>query len=123
LLYLGEDAIVVRSVAVVSAETDAALQIIAASGAYQGNIAAAASKVLNEVKLSRLQQAITEQKSLEGDGYFVAYFEDGSRVRHGFYLSADMLVRAQDRELIELFCSELMIAQENIHLINDAPKQ
>lgn len=122
LLYLGEDAIVVRSVGVVSADNNAKLQIVAATGAYQSNVNDAAENVLCGTELKLLQQAIVEQQSLEGDGYFVAYFEDGSGVRHAFYVSADVSIQVQDRELIELFCSNVMIAQENVHLLKDAQK-
>jgi len=123
LLYLGDDAVVVRSVGVVSGDENANLLIVAATGMYQENINEDAREVLSEVEYGLLQQAIGQQHSVEGDGYFVAYFEDAAGGRHAFYVSADVPTRVQERELIELFCTNVVIAQENALLLKDAKNQ
>lgn len=92
------------------------LTIIAANGEFSNFIDQEADQVLPYRILNLMKQASKERRSLMGQDYFVGYYRSLGTIENFIIFDHLNLKDEIDRELLELFSSNISIAFDNIYL-------
>jgi len=90
--------------------------VLAGTGSYKELINKQARALLPHIICNDLDQALSSQHNLYFDNHLVAYFRTDSGVEHLLYVSNFGKLNELDRELLEVFCSNVSVAFENAHL-------
>jgi response regulator RpfG family c-di-GMP phosphodiesterase len=117
LLYADDDAIMIhtQSVAVTRSDHDA-LRILAGTGSYAGTAGRRVDEVVDSGVFEVLEQALKDKQSRYLADAFVGYFHTHTGSENVIYLSSDLPISIADRSLVDLFCRNVSIAFENLHL-------
>lgn len=92
-------------------------RILAGTGCYEGTLENQATEVLSSVDLERISQAVSAKENLFGQDYFIYQVENSEGLSHVLYIHGDQLsIENVDRELLEVFNSNISVAFENLHL-------
>lgn len=120
LLYLQHEAMMVRTSGIAAEHRDDNhLYVLAGTGRYAGKRGIDARLELHAVVLERIGQALHEKRSVHGQDYFVGYFKASRGHEHALYVAGDSLFSVPDLQLVELFCRNVAIAEENLVLKKD----
>ncbi len=92
------------------------LTIIAANGEFSNFVDLEAENVLPYHILNLMKQASREKRSLIGNDYFVGYYKSLGVIENFIIFDHPNLKDDIDRELLELFSSNISIAFDNIYL-------
>lgn len=120
LLFLDCDAVMLHVSGVAAKGNTTRLHLVAGMGAYRNVVGQDAAGTLPELVLERIRTALQETGPHAGEHYFVAHKTDAAGDELAFYLDAGVPVPAPDRRLLELFCQNVMIARENVRLLQRA---
>jgi response regulator RpfG family c-di-GMP phosphodiesterase len=92
-------------------------RILAGTGRYTSSLDGRVDEILNEEDLARIREAVTTRTNQFGPDYFVCQIQNSVNQTHILYVHGDNLaIQGVDRELIEVFNSNISIAFENLHL-------
>ncbi len=116
LLYLQHDAMMVRTAGVAAERHDQSLAILAGAGRYRNKHGLNARDELHPEVVQRIEQAMAEQRSRTGSDYFVGYFCNRAGQEHALYVAGDKPFSVPDLQLVDLFCRNVAIAEENLAL-------
>lgn len=117
LLYLDNDALMVRTSGIAAHKQNSEYEIIAGAGRYANYINLQLDKAdLNETIVARIREGIAKKGPIYGDDYFVAYFSTSLGSEEVLYVSGSAPLSVPDRRLIELLCRNISIAYENLEL-------
>lgn len=92
------------------------LTIIAANGDYSNYLGQEAAEVLPYRILNLMKQASKEKRSLYGQDYFVGYYNSLGCIENFIIFDHLYMKDDVDRELLEMFSSNISIAFDNIYL-------
>lgn len=91
-------------------------QIIAASGEYSRHLAGNAEEQLPDAIVQSLQQAFLRKQHVFGDGHYVLHFADSHACEALLYVGESGELDEVGQRLMQVFCSNVAIAFENLHL-------
>ena len=123
LIYAAPHAMLVR-VSGVAAMRGAGQQpyIVAGTGRYLDTAGRPASDVVDAEVLQAIQQALDERTPTYGATHFVGYFDTRTGTQNVLYLTSDGPMADTDRDMVDLFCRNVGIGLENLHLWAEADK-
>ena len=123
LLYADGDAVMVRTgglAAVVTSEDR--LRVLVGTGVFASAAGKHSHELDDATARETIERAVREKRSQYGTHHFAGYFH----TRHGeesvLYLCSATPVRVEDLGLVELFCRNITIALENLHLEREREK-
>lgn len=120
LLHLEEDAIYAKASGFAAARNGEVLRILSGTGAYSDCVNQPVEKVATDDVMAVLQRARMEKRELflEDDRY-VGYFCSENGSENFLYLQGWQQLSDWDRYLLEIFCTNVSIAYDNISLNNE----
>jgi response regulator RpfG family c-di-GMP phosphodiesterase len=117
LLYANGDAVLIHTASVAATRSpDQSLRILAGTGAYAGTTGRQVRDVVDREVLDTLERALREKASWYTEYSFTGYFGTRTGFENVLYLTSDVPISVADRTLVELFCRNVSIAFENLHL-------
>ena len=120
LLLLNQDAVFCRIEQCFAASLEnGSYRIRAGSGVYETQVDHRVDELHDPDIIERLNAARLQKHSLFSNDYYVIYFASSSGAEHLLYVHDTRHLTEFDRELIVLFCSNVAIAFENLHLSFD----
>ncbi len=119
LLYLNDEALVIRCEGVAAEEQDGDMSILAGTGRFADLAGKKAREVLPPDVLALLLGTMEKGTWIQGDGYFTAAYTTDSQFRNILYVSGDLNFEPPEMDLIQLFCQCVSKAQDNLHRINE----
>ncbi|MBD8524560.1 DUF3369 domain-containing protein [Pseudomarimonas arenosa] len=121
LLQLRDDAVYLKAVPALIASTHEEHRLIieAGSGDYQAYIAHEAENVLPPEVVADLREAIRQRNSVFKPDHYVLHYASSSGVQSVMYVGLDEPLDIFQQELLELFCANVSVAFENLHLNRD----
>ena len=111
-----EEAYFHRTSGLAAVEQMGNLTIIAANGDYSNYLGKEADQVLPYRILNLMKQASKEKRSLYGPDYFVGYYNSLGCIENFIIFDHLYMKDEVDRELLEMFSSNISIAFDNIYL-------
>lgn len=117
LLYLEQDAVVLKTAGLAALSENNHMQIVAATGRYSGLVGKDAYEVLDEDLVGLIKRARQEQRALHGDNYYVDFHRTTSGTEHIMYACGNSAVSVPDMHLMDLFSRNVAIAHENVQLM------
>lgn len=111
-----EEAYYHRTSGLAAVEQMGSLTIIAANGDYSNYLGQEAEQVLPYRILNLMKQASKEKRSLYGQDYFVGYYNSLGYIENFIIFDHLYMTDDVDRELLEMFSSNISIAFDNIYL-------
>lgn len=97
-------------------EEDGDYYVLAGTGSYKELINKQARALLPSEVCKDLDQALSSQHNLYFNNHLVAYFRTETGVEHLLYVTNFGTLDELDKELLEVFCSNVSVAFENAHL-------
>ena len=91
-------------------------QVIAASGEYSRHLAGNAEEKLPDAIVQSLHQAFLRKQHVFGDGHYVLHFADSHASEALLYVGESGELDEIGQRLMQVFCSNVAIAFENLHL-------
>lgn len=114
ILNLHKNAVHCNSCAVTKGTEE--IYILAATGDYSINENRKIEDVVSADVLNRIESTFQNKKSKFYDNHFVCYFQSKSGIENVIYLEGLKNLTEWDRYLIEIYCTNVSIAFENIYL-------
>jgi response regulator RpfG family c-di-GMP phosphodiesterase len=94
----------------------ASLRVVAASGAYSGLVGGDADEGLPDRLRASLHEACAGKRHRFARDHYVLHFIDSHQSRSLLFAGDGCDLSTHDRQLLELFCTNVTIAFENLHL-------
>ena len=116
LLYANSDAVMIRTASVAATRHHDALRVLAGTGAYAGSTGKQVHEVVDAEVLELMHKALRDKVSWYTEQAFIGYFGTRTGSENVLYLSSDAPMETADRSLVDLFCRNVAIAFENLHL-------
>ncbi len=92
-------------------------RILAGTGCYSTQLNSQVKEVLNETDLERISKAVKSKINVFGPDHLVFQIENSEGMSHVLYIHGEQFaINNIDRELLEVFNSNISIAFENLHL-------
>ncbi|MCC5909211.1 MAG: DUF3369 domain-containing protein [Clostridiaceae bacterium] len=90
--------------------------IVVGTGIYEKHTSINIKDVVSSQVCDYIQKAIKEKKNIYGDGKYIAYFENEVNTRNIIYLENIKKLTEVEESFVDLFCSNLSIAFDNLYL-------
>ena len=117
LLYSNGDSVLTHTVSVAASRLpNDGLRVLAGTGAYAGSTGRQVREVVEGAVLEALERALRDKISTYTEYAFTGYFNTHTGAENVLYLSSEVPISVIDRGLVELFCRNVSIAFENLHL-------
>jgi putative nucleotidyltransferase with HDIG domain len=97
-------------------EASADFRVAAATGTYAAFVDRNADEVLPRHVVDSLQKAFQNRRSVFCNDHYVLYVSDSTQSETLFYVGEKAALDELDQRLIEVFCLNVSIAHENLHL-------
>lgn len=95
-------------------------KILAGTGYYTDHLEEPVDEILKEEDLNRIRDAVSQQANQYGSDYFVCQVKNSVGQTHVLYVHGKNLsTKGVDRELIEVFNTNISVAFENLHLTQE----
>ncbi len=91
-------------------------QIAAATGEFRNLVNRNADEKLPRHIVTSLREAFVTKRNVFGNDHYVLYFNDSRAAESLFYVGEHWQPSLMDQQLVEVFCSNVSIAYENLHL-------
>lgn len=114
LLYLDQDAMVIKASAIAAAKDNGSFTVVAAVGRYRDMLGGSLPDTIDPDVLKRVNNALLSRSNNYGSDYFVGYYQTDSGTENILYVSAEKPISVPDIKLIELFAKNVAIAHENM---------
>lgn len=118
LLFLDEDAVVIKSAALAAEPENNHLQIIAATGKYVSYIGQTAEDALEPKLIEMINQVRASGNNVFGDDYYIDFHRTHTGEEQIIYACGNHPISVPDRHLIDLFSRNVAIAHENVRLMS-----
>lgn len=123
LLYLDQDALMVRASALAAESSNGGFEVVAGSGRFRP-CCGDTIQACGDSEASRSILAASEASTgIFGDTYYVGYHRDDEGLEHFLYVQGESPINVPDRNLIDLFICNVAIAHANIRLFDAAKNQ
>ncbi len=120
LLLLNQDAVFCRIEQCFAASLENGVyRIRAGSGVFESQVSRRVDDLNDRDINERLNHARQQKRSTFNNDYYVIYFASSNGAEYLLYVHDTRHLTEFDRELIVLFCSNVAIAFENLHLSNE----
>jgi len=119
ILNANEDSLYCKIAGLTATWEKNSFHVLAATGEYSRLVDAKLEEVLPAEDKPYLEQALREQRSLFFDHKYLGFFQSPNGSQNLMYLSGLHHVQAMDRQLIEIFCSNISVAFDNFYLKKD----
>ncbi|MFW5808163.1 MAG: DUF3369 domain-containing protein, partial [Spirochaetota bacterium] len=117
ILNYGNDAFYCQISGFTARASDGGFQILAATGKYQNlESESELSEVLDPSVFAMIQKTFTQKKNTFDSNRYVAYFSSQNGTENIIYLERDEALEDWERDMIDIFCSNVSIAFDNIYL-------
>jgi response regulator RpfG family c-di-GMP phosphodiesterase len=116
ILHLSENALYCQTSGIAVANLQGNFKMLAATGAYEPYIDAETKGDLPDNVLDCVQQVTTLKKSICLDNRYIGYFCSERGEETVIYLEGWRDLSVLDRRMIEVFCSNVQVAYENVLL-------
>ncbi len=116
ILHLSENALYCHTSGLALKSHQGDFRVLAATGSYESLIESEGKEALPKGVLNAVEQAATEKKSHCHGKTFVGYFCSQGGEETVIYLEGWRKISPLDRQMIELFCSNVQVAYENVLL-------
>lgn len=118
LLYLEQDAMVLKSSALAAEKHDGAFEVIAAIGRFASAGETGWESQLDPLIRERVFETLKTQSEQIGDDYYACYYCTEFGGEHALYVATDHPIRDTERHLLQLFVRNVAIAHNNVQLIS-----
>ncbi|WP_339677099.1 DUF3369 domain-containing protein [uncultured Zhongshania sp.] len=119
LLYLDQDAVLVKAAALATEPQDKRLNIVAATGRYSEYVGKNAEEVLETDVFNLILQARETKENAYGEDFCVDFHVTQSGTEQIIYASGSQPLSIPGRHMIDLFSHNVAIAHENVSIIED----
>ncbi len=119
LLYLKNEALVLRTESLAAKKHDDDMSILAGTGRFAVLVGKSARAHLPSEVYSLLVHALENGDWDHGEGYFTAMYTTQKGCRNILYVASDFEIEPPDRELVQLFCRCVAKAQDNLTLVSE----
>ncbi|MDR3385923.1 MAG: DUF3369 domain-containing protein [Rudaea sp.] len=102
-----------------SAELPDHFQVTAATGEYRNFVDRNADEKLPRHIVASLRNAFHNKRHVFGDDHYVLYVSDSRASESLLYVGENWSLSELDHRLVEVFCTNVSIAYENLHLHRD----
>jgi response regulator RpfG family c-di-GMP phosphodiesterase len=117
LLRLNENALYCHTSGITATSENGELTVMAATGKYNSSIVLKKAKDVIESETYRLLwQSLAEKKTVFDGTHYIAYFRSKNGVENVVYLERDERMDLWEKDLIDIFCTNVAIAFDNIYL-------
>jgi response regulator RpfG family c-di-GMP phosphodiesterase len=117
ILRLEKDAFYCHASGLTAASLDGELRIMAATGKYNSELIDKRVKDVVEAEVYELiWKALSGRHTIFDSNHYVAYFRSKNGAENIVYLERSEAMHAWEKDLIDIFCSNVAIAYENIYL-------
>lgn len=120
ILNLESNAIHCNSIAVTKGTED--FYVLAATGMYDKGERQLVKDVVGEEVYHLIQRGFIERKSFFSGKHTICYFQSDTGADNVIYLFGKEIVNEFDRYLIEIYCTNVSVAFENIYLNEEVEK-
>jgi response regulator RpfG family c-di-GMP phosphodiesterase len=117
ILQLRNDALCCTASGITATALSGELRVMAATGRYMSTLVD--KKVIDVVEPEVYQliwKALTERRTIFDNNHYVAYFRSKTGYENIIYLERSGDLHDWEKDLIDIFCSNVAIAYENIYL-------
>lgn len=117
LLHLDYDTVLMdgMGVAELLGEEGTPPRLLAATGCYSANADGAASEIAIAAK-ERIAKAVATKSTIIEPHYFVQYLHAPHGQEYVLYIASPRAILQADRDLLELFCRNVALAMDNLHM-------
>lgn len=115
ILDLDESSFYARSGSLAATRKDDGFYIIAATGQYEENIGNSLEGAIPAEVFESIKNVINEKKNLLFKDCFIGFFKADDQSENLIYLKTNHPLTPLDQELIEIFCSNVLLAFNNIY--------
>ncbi len=117
LLYLHNEALVLRAEGLAAEKQNGDMEILAGTGRFAEYSGRNAREVLPEPLFALLAHTAENGGWVHGDSYFTAMYRTAEGVRNILYIASGSQIGTPDRELIELYCRCVGRAHDNLRRV------
>ncbi|MBQ0759008.1 MAG: DUF3369 domain-containing protein [Zhongshania sp.] len=119
LLYLDQDALLIKTASLVTKSLNSQPCIVAGTGRYSEYVGKRVGDVLEADVLNRVKQSQATKENVYGDNFCVDFHVTKSGVEQIIYVSGSQPLGIPDKHIIDLFSKNVAIAHENVSLIEE----
>ena len=123
LLYLDQDAMMVRASGLAAETNNGHFQVVAGSGRYRKCCGDDIEACGDTTATQSILAASKANSGIFGDNYYVGYHRDQDGAEHFLYVQGETPISVPDRHLIDLFIRNVSIAHTNVRLLAQAQDQ
>lgn len=116
IMHLDKSALYCRTSGLSALKKDDHFVIEAAIGDFTNVINRSIEEVLSSGQLELVDQALREKRSVYRPDSFIAYFESANGPENIIYITCSREISKWDKQLIELFCTNISVGLDNISL-------
>lgn len=116
LLTMNSDALFCRISGLAATDTDDGFKIISATGKYTNNTDDYIEEALPEHIAKSILKAASEMQSITLDGAYIGYFRSNHGSQNIIYVEGWDELGETERRLIQVFCSNVSVAFDNLYL-------
>ncbi len=117
ILSLHKNAVVCQASGFAAVNNQGRFNILAGTGQFEQHIRKDVEEVLSADLHARIVRAVSEQSSLFFDGSrYIGYFRSRNGSESVIYLEGSVQLSDLDRQLVEIFFTNVSIAFDNLHL-------
>lgn len=117
LLYLDQDALMLRTSGVAAEASEAHCEIVAATGRFEDCVGKPVGECSGPELKERIESARRARTSVFGENYCVGYHSSEDGLEHFLYVVGEGQVTVPDRHLIDMFIRNVSIAYTNVRLL------
>jgi response regulator RpfG family c-di-GMP phosphodiesterase len=117
LLHLDYDTVLMNGMglAALLGEEGTAPRLLATTGRYSDGVDGSSVDIEPTAK-ARIAEAVANKSTIIEENYFVQYLHAPHGEEYVFYLSSPRPILEADRDLLELFSRNVMLAMDNLHM-------
>lgn len=116
ILHLGDSALYCQTSGLALSNAGGSFRILAATGDYEPYVEVEKKEGLPEQVMRDVERATTERKSFAQDRRYVGYFRGEKGEETVIFLEGWRRLSDLDRRMIDVFCSNVQVAYENVLL-------
>lgn len=123
LLYLDQDAMMLRTSGVAAEASEDYCEIVAATGRFEGSVGKTIGDCNGVELAARIEAARREGSSVFGENYCVGYHQSDDGLEHFLYVVGEEPTSIPDRHLIDMFIRNVSIAYTNVRLFSECQEK
>lgn len=118
LLYLEQDAMVLKSSALAAEKQNGAFEVIAAIGRFADAGSPDWESNLDPTIYQRIKETLRSESEQYGDDFYACYYRTDCGGEHALYVATEHPIGKTEQHLLKLFVRNVAIAHNNVQLIS-----